>query len=63
MEISQGNSLYRYLYLKQAKCHAFLIFYLFSSTKLENRKEEQVLPRGMLTPMRGEWWGGKGIRK
>jgi hypothetical protein len=39
MEISQGNSLFGYLYLKQAKIH----FFLFSSTKSENRKAEGVV--------------------
>jgi hypothetical protein len=36
-----GNSLCSYLYLQQ-KCHIF--FFLFSSTKSENRRGEQVLP-------------------
>jgi hypothetical protein len=40
MEISQGNSLCSYLYLKQAKMSFF-----FSSIKSENRRMEQVLPR------------------
>jgi hypothetical protein len=43
MEISQGNFLYRYLYCKIAKMSCFS-FYLFSSTKLDNRMVEQVLP-------------------
>jgi hypothetical protein len=30
-----------------------IIFYVFSSAKLENRKAEQILPRG-----RGGGWGG-----
>jgi hypothetical protein len=38
MEISQGNSLCSFCSKKQ-KCH----FFLFSSTKPENRKAEQVL--------------------
>jgi hypothetical protein len=38
MEISQGNSLYSYLYLK--KNVIFFLFFLFSSTKLEDRKDE-----------------------
>jgi hypothetical protein len=38
MERTQGNSLCRYLYLKLEKCHVSLfIFYIFSSTKSENR--------------------------
>jgi hypothetical protein len=45
MEISQGNSLWSYPYLKQAKMSCFL-FYLFSSTKSENKKAKQVLPMG-----------------
>jgi hypothetical protein len=46
MEISQGNSLCSYLYLKLEKCHSFLFFFsLFSSTKLENMRAEQILPR------------------
>jgi hypothetical protein len=46
MEISQGNSLCSYLYLK-LKCHIFhFIFPLFSPTESEIRRAEQVLPRG-----------------
>jgi hypothetical protein len=41
IEISQGKSLCSYLYLKQAK----MSFFLFSSTKSENRGTEKVLPR------------------
>jgi hypothetical protein len=37
MEISQGNSLCSYLYLKQARTS---FFPFISSTKLENRKAE-----------------------
>jgi hypothetical protein len=44
IEISQGNSLCSNLNLKQTKMLIFLIFSLFSSTKSENRREEQVLP-------------------
>jgi hypothetical protein len=44
MEISQGKSLCSsYLYLKQAKM-LFSSSFLFSSTKSENRRAEQVLP-------------------
>jgi hypothetical protein len=28
--------------------HFLIIFYVFSSTKLENKRVEQVLPRGMV---------------
>jgi hypothetical protein len=46
MEISQGNFLCSYLYLK-LKCHAFLfIFSLFPLIKSKNRRAEEVLPRG-----------------
>jgi hypothetical protein len=40
MEMSQGNFLCSYLYLKQAKMS------FFSLTKLENRRVEQVLWEG-----------------
>jgi hypothetical protein len=55
MEISQRKSLGSYLSLKQAKqCH----FFLFSSTKSENRREKQVLPKlGRGTNRRERWWG------
>jgi hypothetical protein len=48
MEISQGNSWYSYLYLKEAKMSvfSFYLFSFFSSTKSENRRAEQVLPQG-----------------
>jgi hypothetical protein len=56
MEISQGNSLYSYLYLKLAKMSCFS-FYLFSSAKSENRRVEQA-ERGGLAPVGGgRWWG------
>jgi hypothetical protein len=45
MEATLGISLYSYLYLKLAKCYAFLIIcYVFSSTKSGNKRVEQVLP-------------------
>jgi hypothetical protein len=38
------NLFYSYFYLKLAKCYVFLIIsYVFSPTKLENKKVEQVL--------------------
>jgi chloramphenicol O-acetyltransferase len=43
IEISQGDSLCSYLYLKQAKM-SFFSFSVFSSTKSENMRTEQVLP-------------------
>jgi hypothetical protein len=45
METMLGLSLCSYLYLKLAKHYVFLIiFYVFSSTKSENKRVEQVLP-------------------
>jgi hypothetical protein len=52
METTKGISLYSYLYLKLKKAILFFIIYDFSSTKLENKRGEQVLPQG--------WGGGKG---
>jgi hypothetical protein len=43
-----GISLYSYLYLKLGNCYVFLIVslsYVFSSTKLKNKRTKQVLPR------------------
>jgi hypothetical protein len=39
LEVSQGNSLFNYIYLKQVKMLYFL-FFLFSSTKLESRRNK-----------------------
>jgi hypothetical protein len=41
-----GISLSSYLYLKLAKmpCFSPILFYVFSSTKLENKRAEEVLP-------------------
>jgi hypothetical protein len=45
IEATLGISLYSYLYLKLAKMLCFLIIsYVFSLTKLENKRAEQVLP-------------------
>jgi hypothetical protein len=55
IEVMLGISLYSYLYLKIAKSYVFLIIsYAFSSTKSENKRVEQVLPR------RGRGAGGGG---
>jgi hypothetical protein len=43
MEISQGSSLCTHLYLKLT-CHVFC--FIFSLIKSEDRRAEQVLPRG-----------------
>jgi hypothetical protein len=57
MEAMLGLSLYTHLYLKTAKCYAFLIIsYVFSSTKLE-KQAEQVLPGS--EGVRGQVTGGK----
>jgi hypothetical protein len=56
VELSQGNSLYHKL-----KCHDFhFVFSLFSPTKSENRRVEQVLPGGELKPRGG---GGDGEKE
>jgi hypothetical protein len=45
MEAMLGISLQSYLYLKQSKHYVCLIIsYIFSSTKSENKRAEQVLP-------------------
>jgi hypothetical protein len=45
MVTTLGISLYNYLYLKLAKIAVILIIsYVSSSTKLENKRVEQVLP-------------------
>jgi hypothetical protein len=45
IEAMLGISLYVSLYLKLAKHYVFLIIsYVFSTTKLENKRAEQVLP-------------------
>jgi hypothetical protein len=55
METTLGISLYSYLYLKPAKSYVFLIIsYIFSPTKLENKREKQVLPRS-------GWWGRREV--
>jgi hypothetical protein len=46
VEAMLGVSLYNYLCLKLAKCYVFLIIsYIFTSTKLEIKRAEKVLPR------------------
>jgi hypothetical protein len=52
IHINMETSLNSYLYLKLARVLCFS-YYLFSSTKSENKRTEQVLPGG-----RG--WGGGG---
>jgi hypothetical protein len=42
MEAMLVISLYRYPYLKLAKMLCLIISYVFSSTKLENKRAEQV---------------------
>jgi hypothetical protein len=56
METSPENSLSSYLYVKLAKLPYFP-FYLLSSTKLENRRAEQVLWMGLREGL-AQWEGG-----
>jgi hypothetical protein len=60
METKQGISLYSYLYSILAKMPCFSYYLLvFSSTKSENRKKEQVLPKsggGGVSIGGMEWW-------
>jgi hypothetical protein len=43
MEATLGISLHSHLYIKLGKCYVFLtIFYVFFSTKSENKRAEQV---------------------
>jgi hypothetical protein len=57
MGTKQGNFLCSYLYLKLAKCHvSCFIYYVFSSTKSENRGAEQVLLRGPLALVGAGRW-------
>jgi hypothetical protein len=63
MEMLQGNSLCIAIFiLNKQKYHLFL----FSSTKSENRKAEQFLPRGWgwgggLVSVKVERWQAKGV--
>jgi hypothetical protein len=57
MELSQGNSLHSYLYLKQATMSFFSSFF-FSSTKSENSRTEKILS-GVMEPVGS---GGDGER-
>jgi hypothetical protein len=55
MEAMLGISLNSFLHLKLEKHYVYLIIsYVFSSTKLENKRAEQVLPVAGV--------GGQGIR-
>jgi hypothetical protein len=62
MGTTQGNSLCSYLYLKLAKRPvSHFIFYVFSSTKLDNSRAEQVvLVEGELALVGGGRWQRKG---
>jgi hypothetical protein len=61
METAHGISLCNYFCLKLAKMPCFSYFYVFSSTKWENRKVEQV-GGGIGTGGSGEMVGKKGRR-
>jgi hypothetical protein len=60
MEISQGNSLYSYLYLKQAKM-SFVLFFIFSLFFYKIREQEggtSPAQRDGIVPVgRGRCWG------
>jgi hypothetical protein len=63
MEVSQGNSLCSYTYLRQAKMSCFS-FYLFSFFfyKIGEQEIGQVLPRGLAAELGGDD-RGKGLRR
>jgi hypothetical protein len=61
MEITQGNSLCNYLYLKLAKCHAFLFIFSVISSKIGEQEGRTGSGRGVGTSGRGEVVG-KGVR-
>jgi hypothetical protein len=62
MEAMLGIPLYSYPYVKLAKCYAFLIIaYVFSSTKLEKRAD-QDLPGNEVGREEKDEAGGKGER-
>jgi hypothetical protein len=63
MEIPQGNSLYSTFISNKQKFHVFLFnFSLLSSTKLENRKAEQVLHKeGWVSASGRRRWQGKRV--
>jgi hypothetical protein len=46
MEATQGISLYSYSYLKLPKMPCFSYYPLCFSSKSENKRAEQILPRG-----------------
>jgi hypothetical protein len=62
MEAMLGIFLYSYLYFRVAKkCYVFLmIAYVFSSTKLEKKRKEQVLSGSKRGKGRGRGGGQKG---
>jgi hypothetical protein len=59
MELSQGNSLGSYLYLKQAKM-SFFFFLLYKIREQEDRTGPAWGLEGSGTNGRG-WWRGKGV--
>jgi hypothetical protein len=63
MEMSQGNSLHSYLYLKLAKMSCFS-FYLFSFLFCNIREQEGGTGSAQgqgLAPVGGERWWGKRV--
>jgi hypothetical protein len=54
MKITKGNSWFSSHYSKKLNCNVFVLSFLFCSTKSENRRTVQVLPRvGYLAPVGG----------
>jgi hypothetical protein len=60
MEATLGVSLYSYFYLKLVKTLFLFILYIFSSTKLENKRAKQALPGEGFCLERFWWWEGEG---
>jgi hypothetical protein len=61
MEISQGNSLFSYLYLKLSSQVSVLSYPFFSPKKSENKSAEQALHQGEgWQHWQGSFWG-KGV--
>jgi hypothetical protein len=62
IETTEGNSLCGYLYLKLAKMPIFSFYLLcFFSTKLESRREEQLLAGRVALALlgKGQWRGNR----
>jgi hypothetical protein len=64
MEISQGNSLCSFLYLKQPKMSYFLFYFFFYFYKIREQEGEASLAQGgrLALVVEGRHWGKKGRR-